>query len=256
MDTSEGCRTWSFVEPSDIVRNMVASQSSRVLVQADDVRHAYGERVVLGGVSLTVRVAERVALTGPSGSGKTTLLNLLGGVDRPTAGRIELEGRFLGDLDGNALALLRRTSIGTVFQFFHLLPTLTVAENVELPLQLLGIPASERRERVAALLERVGVAGRSGALSNELSGGEMQRVAIARALVHRPRLVLADEPTGNLDSRNGQRVLQLLRELSDETGTAMVLVTHSSEAAGICHREIHLRDGVIETEVQRTPWLP
>jgi len=244
------------VDLGDDVRDMSASQSSRVLLQADDVRHAYGERLVWAGVSLTVHVAERVALTGPSGSGKTTLLNLLGGVDRPTAGRIELEGRLLGGLDGNALASLRRTSIGTVFQFFHLLPTLTVAENVELPLQLLGVPAAERRERVASLLDRVGVTGRSGALPSELSGGEMQRVAIARALVHRPRLVLADEPTGNLDSRNGQRVLQLLRELSDETGTAMVLVTHSSEAAGICHREIHLRDGVIETEVQRTPWLP
>ena len=235
---------------------MAASHSSRVLLQANDVRHTYGERVVLAGVSLTVHVAERVALTGPSGSGKTTLLNLLGGVDRPTAGRIEFEGRSLGDLDGNALALLRRTSVGTVFQFFHLLPTLTAAENVELPLQLLGVPAVERWERVAALLERVGVTGRSGALPSELSGGEMQRVAIARALVHRPRLLLADEPTGNLDSRNGERVLQLLRELSDETGTAMVLVTHSSEAAGICHREIRLRDGVIEAEVQRRPSLP
>ena len=238
------------------MRNMAASNSSRVLLQATDLRHAYGERMVLAGVSLTVRCSERVALTGPSGSGKTTLLNLLGGVDRPTAGRIEFEGRSLGDLDGNALALLRRTSIGTVFQFFHLLPTLTAAENIELPLQLLGVPANERRERVAALLERVGVTGRSGALPSELSGGEMQRVAIARALVHRPRLVLADEPTGNLDSRNGERVLQLLRELSDETGTAMVLVTHSSEAAAICHREIRLRDGLIEAEVQRRPSLP
>ena len=217
-----------------------------VILRARDVQHGYQDRGVLAGVSLTVRAGERVALTGPSGSGKTTLLNLLGGVDRPRSGRIEFEGRLLGDLDADALALLRRQCIGTVFQFFHLLPTLTAAENVELPLQLLGVPAAERRERISALLERVGVAGRAAALPGELSGGEMQRVAIARALVHRPRLLLADEPTGNLDSRNGERVLRLLRELSDETGTAMVLVTHSAEAAAICHREIRLRDGVIE----------
>ncbi len=230
---------------------MAAFVPPHVLLQATAVHHAYGERGVLAGVSLTVRTGERVALTGPSGSGKTTLLNLLGGVDRPRAGRIEFEGRSLGDLDADALALLRRQCIGTVFQFFHLLPTLTAAENVELPLQLLGVSSVERRERVAALLERVGVAGRADALPGELSGGEMQRVAIARALVHRPRLLLADEPTGNLDSRNGERVLQLLRALSDETGTAMVLVTHSAEAAAICHREIRLRDGVIESGAEQ-----
>ncbi len=189
-----------------------------------------------------------MALTGPSGSGKTTLLNLLGGVDRPKSGRIEFDGLCLNELDGNGLAALRRRHFGTVFQFFHLLPTLTAAENVELPLQLLGIPAPERRARVAALLDRVGVAHRADAPPGELSGGEMQRIAIARALIHRPRLLLADEPTGNLDSRNGQRILELLRHLSDETGTALVLVTHSPEAAAICHREIRLRDGVIETE--------
>jgi ABC-type lipoprotein export system ATPase subunit len=226
---------------------MAQSEPHPVILRAKDVQHGYQDRSVLAGVSLTVRAAERVALTGPSGSGKTTLLNLLGGVDRPRSGRIEFEGRSLSGLDADALALLRRQCIGTVFQFFHLLPTLTAAENVELPLQLVGVPAAERRERVAALLERVGVAGRAAALPGELSGGEMQRVAIARALVHRPRLLLADEPTGNLDSRNGERVLQLLRELSDETGTAMVLVTHSAEAAAICHREIRLRDGVIES---------
>ena len=223
-----------------------------LLLRAVDIHHAYRERAVLCGVSLEVRAGERVALTGPSGSGKTTLLNLLGGIDRPKSGRIEFDGVSFGDLDGDGLARLRRQSIGTVFQFFHLLPTLTASENVELPLQLVGVDASERRSRVAALLERVGVANRAEALSSELSGGEMQRVAIARALVHRPRLLLADEPTGNLDSRNGERILQLLRELSDETGTAMVLVTHSAAAAAICHREIRLRDGVIESSIRNS----
>jgi ABC-type lipoprotein export system ATPase subunit len=227
---------------------MIDPVTTPLLLQASDVHHAYRERAVLAGVSLRIYRGERVALTGPSGSGKTTLLNLLGGVDRPKSGRIEFDGLCLNDLDGNGLAEVRRRHFGTVFQFFHLLPTLSASENVELPLQLLGVPAPERRTRVAALLERVGVAHRADAPPGELSGGEMQRIAIARALIHRPRLLLADEPTGNLDSRNGQRILELLRELSDETGTALVLVTHSREAAAICHREIRLRDGVVETE--------
>ena len=227
---------------------MIDPVTTPLLLQASDVHHAYRERAVLAGVSLRIHRGERVALTGPSGSGKTTLLNLLGGVDRPKSGRIEFDGLCLNDLDGNGLAEVRRRHFGTVFQFFHLLPTLSASENVELPLQLLGVPAPERRTRVAALLERVGVAHRADAPPGELSGGEMQRIAIARALIHRPRLLLADEPTGNLDSRNGQRILELLRELSDETGTALVFVTHSREAAAICHREIRLRDGVVEAE--------
>jgi ABC-type lipoprotein export system ATPase subunit len=227
---------------------MIDPVTTPLLLQASDVHHAYRERAVLAGVSLRIHRGERVALTGPSGSGKTTLLNLLGGVDRPKSGRIEFDGLCLNELDGNGLAEVRRRHFGTVFQFFHLLPTLSASENVELPLQLLGVPAPERRTRVAALLERVGVAHRADAPPGELSGGEMQRIAIARALIHRPRLLLADEPTGNLDSRNGQRILELLRELSDETGTALVLVTHSREAAAICHREIRLRDGVVEAE--------
>ena len=227
---------------------MIDPVTTPLLLQASDVHHAYRERAVLAGVSLRIHRGERVALTGPSGSGKTTLLNLLGGVDRPKSGRIEFDGLCLNDLDGNGLAEVRRRHFGTVFQFFHLLPTLSASENVELPLQLLGVPAPERRTRVGALLERVGVAHRADAPPGELSGGEMQRIAIARALIHRPRLLLADEPTGNLDSRNGQRILELLRELSDETGTALVLVTHSREAAAICHRKIRLRDGVVEAE--------
>ena len=205
----------------------------------------YGARRVLDHVSFSVARGERVALTGPSGSGKTTLLNCLGGVDRTDSGEIHLLGARIDRLDADGLNRLRRERVGTVFQFFLLLPTLSAAENVELPLQLIGVSTAERAVRVAALLERVGLTGRAHALPSQLSGGEQQRVAIARALVHRPALLLADEPTGNLDTANGENILRLLRELTDETGTALVLVTHSEEAAAICHRRIHLRDGVV-----------
>jgi len=225
-----------------------------VLLRAIGVGRSYAGRVVLRDVSFALRAGERLALTGPSGSGKTTLLNCLGGVDRPDTGRIELGGVALDALDGDGLAAVRRRRLGTIFQFFHLLPTLTAAENVELPLQLNGVPTADRMERVRHLLERVQVSHRADARPSQLSGGEMQRVAIARALAHRPELLLADEPTGNLDSRNGANILQLLRELSDETGTALVLVTHSPEAAAICHRELELRDGQIVGErIRNTP---
>jgi ABC-type lipoprotein export system ATPase subunit len=223
----------------------IAAPSIRPIpvLTAEGVGRRYGTREVLADVSFAVGPGERVALTGPSGSGKTTLLNCLGGVDRPDTGSIRLGAERLDRLDRAALARVRRERIGTIFQFFHLLPTLTAAENVELPLQLLHLPESVRRGRVAALLERVGLADRAGALPSQLSGGEQQRVAIARALVHRPLLVLADEPTGNLDSASGARVLALLREITDEAGQALVLVTHSEEAAAICHRRIRLLDG-------------
>lgn len=218
------------------------------LLEARGLFKTYESRRVLRGVDLQVRVGERVALTGPSGSGKTTLLNCLGGVDRPDAGTLVFDGRPMHDLNGRELAALRRQSVGTIFQFFHLLPTLTAAENVEFPLQLLGMEWRERRERVQALLERVGVAHRAQALPSQLSGGEMQRIAIARAVAHRPRLLLADEPTGNLDSRSGANILELLREMTTEHGVALVLVTHSEEAAAICARRVHLRDGVVTGE--------
>jgi ABC-type lipoprotein export system ATPase subunit len=222
-----------------------AGATSPVVLATRDLVKSYAGRTVLRGVSLVVRAGERLALTGASGSGKSTLLNCLGGVDRADSGSIRFKNTALESLDSTGLTEVRRRDIGTIFQFFHLLPTLTAAENVELPLQLNGVPPGARAARVRALLERVGVAGRAAALPHQLSGGEMQRVAIARALAHQPAVVLADEPTGNLDSRNGAIILELLRELSDETGTALVLVTHSGAAAQICHREIHLRDGQI-----------
>jgi putative ABC transport system ATP-binding protein len=214
-------------------------------LSVDAVTKAYGQRRVLDAVSFEVVAGERVALTGPSGSGKTTLLNCLGGVDRPDSGTIRIGGRSIQAIDSDTLAEMRRRDIGTVFQFFHLLPTLTAAENIELPLQLMGVAADERRDRIQKLMSRVGVSHRAEALPGQMSGGEQQRVAIARALVHRPLLVLADEPTGNLDSKNGAIILELLRELSDELATTLVLVTHSEEAAAICHRRIELRDGRI-----------
>jgi putative ABC transport system ATP-binding protein len=217
--------------------------AGEVVLAVEGVVKHYGARRVLDGVSFAVRAGERVALTGPSGSGKTTLLNCLGGIDRPDAGSLTLRGERIDRLGPDALARLRRERVGTVFQFFHLLPTLSAAENVELPLQLLGVPPAERAARVAALLERVGLTARAEARPAQLSGGEQQRIAIARALVHRPALVLADEPTGNLDSASGDNILRLLRELTDETHTALVLVTHSEEAAAICHARVHLRDG-------------
>ena len=216
-----------------------------LVLTASNVTKTYAKRPVLRGVSLELRAGERLALTGASGSGKSTLLNCLGGVDRPDSGSIRFKNLALETLDADGLTEVRRRDIGTIFQFFHLLPTLTAAENVELPLQLNGVAPAERAERVRALLKRVGVDGRAEAFPGQLSGGEMQRVDIARALAHKPSVLLADEPTGNLDSRNGAIILELLRELSDETGTALVLVTHSGAAAQICHREIHLRDGQI-----------
>ena len=211
-----------------------------------EVRNAtkhYAERPILRGVSLTVAKGERVALLGPSGCGKTTLLNCIGGVDRVDGGELLLAGQSMGALDSDGLSLLRRASIGSVFQFFHLLPTMTAFENVELPLQLNAVPKAERQQRVQALLERVGIAHRAQALPAQMSGGEMQRVAIARAVVHRPALILADEPTGNLDSTTGTQVLNLLREISEENDAAVLMVTHSEEAASTCHRVLRMLDG-------------
>lgn len=213
------------------------------LLRVSNLGRSYGDRDVLRSVNFSLSAGERVALLGPSGSGKSTLLNCLGGVDRPNAGEIRFDGVSLGELTPDGLTQWRREKVGTVFQFFHLLPTLTAAENVELPLQLLGWKSNERSKRVSALLDRVGLAPRGGAFPSELSGGERQRVALARALAARPRLLLADEPTGNLDSGNGARVLQLLVELTEETGAALIMATHSETAAAACHRRLELLDG-------------
>ena len=214
-----------------------------MVLQVSALSKSYADRPILRGVSFELAAGERAALLGPSGSGKTTLLNCIGGVDRADTGEVIVAGEKLRTLDADGLARVRRTHIGTVFQFFHLLPTLTAAENIELPLQLLGVPVMERESRVRALLERVGVSHRAAALPGDLSGGEMQRVAIARAIVHRPALLLADEPTGNLDSHTGAQVLDLLAEVVAETRAALLMVTHSEEAAKRCQRVLRMRDG-------------
>ncbi len=215
------------------------------VLEVESLTKSYAERPILRGVSFKLEQGERVALLGPSGSGKTTVLNCVGGVDQADSGSVTITGHALGDLSVDGLAHLRRRHIGTVFQFYHLLPTLSAAENIELPLQLLGVPTSEREKRVRELLERVGISHRAAALPGQLSGGEMQRVAIARAVVHRPALILADEPTGSLDSATGIQVLDLLAEIVRETNAAMLLVTHSPEAVKHCERVLRMQDGEI-----------
>ncbi|MDR3683974.1 MAG: ABC transporter ATP-binding protein [Geothrix sp.] len=217
-----------------------------MLLQARGIVKRYGTRTVLGGVDLAVRPGERVALLGPSGCGKSTLLNLLGGMDRPDAGSLSFQGEDLALARPARLAELRREKIGTIFQFFHLIPSLTARENVELPLRLLRRPGI--RGRAQGLLDAVGMASRSEAWPAELSGGEMQRIAVARALAAAPALLLADEPTGNLDRESGEAVLALLSSLSEREGAALVLVTHSETAAAICHRRLRLFDGRLQGE--------
>jgi len=205
------------------------------------------EVLALRGVDLDVSAGEFVAVMGPSGSGKSTLLHLLGGLDRPTAGTIELDGRPVEKLSERDWAILRRSRIGFVFQFFNLVDNLTVAENVELPARLIGTSARDARTRREALLSRLGVSARANALPSQLSGGQHQRVALARALVNRPCVLLADEPTGNLDSGSAAEVVSLMRQLRDE-GQTVVLVTHDARVASAADRVISMRDGLVVDE--------
>jgi putative ABC transport system ATP-binding protein len=217
-------------------------------------RYSVGKTVVaaLSDVDLTVPPGEFTALVGPSGSGKSTLLNLIGGLDRPTGGEVRVDGLLLGAATEPELMRYRRERVGFIFQSFNLLPTLTAQENVEAPMMLAEIPQRTRRERAAALIESVGLAARMLHKPNELSGGEKQRVAIARALANRPLLLLADEPTGNLDSKTGGAVLDLLCGLHEAQGLTMIMVTHDPEIAARASRIIHLRDGGIQqTEIPR-----
>ncbi len=200
----------------------------------------------LRGISFEAEKGDFIALMGPSGCGKSTLLHVVGAMDRPNHGRVTLGGVALDSLTEEALARLRRKKIGFVFQFFNLLPTLTVAENVALPLLLDGERHSQTRARARDILGRVGLADREAHFPAELSGGEMQRAAVARAVVSRPDLILADEPTGNLDSDNGTQVMNLLAELNRELSLTIILATHSSEAARFAGRTFHMRDGLIE----------
>jgi putative ABC transport system ATP-binding protein len=204
-----------------------------------------GETVhALRGVSLEIRAGEYVAVSGPSGSGKSTLLQLIGGIDTPSAGTVEILGTSLGSLSDSELTRLRLTRLGFIFQRFHLLPVLTARENVELPMAEAGVPRRMRQERALDLLAYVGLAGRAGHRATQLSGGEMQRVAIARALANRPALLLADEPTGELDAMTGEEILALFRRLNAD-GTTLVVVTHDERLAAQAGRIVHMLDGQI-----------
>jgi putative ABC transport system ATP-binding protein len=202
-------------------------------------------------IDLHVDRGELVSIVGPSGSGKSTLLNLIGGLDHPTAGEIRVDGRLLAGLTDDELTLVRRDTTGFIFQFFNLLPSLSCLENVALPLHLRGWARRRSRERAYELLGMVALSSRLDHLPEELSGGERQRVAIARALSVYPPILLADEPTGNLDSRTGADILRLLTGLHERLGTTILIVTHDPAVAATCHRTVALRDGRVEEDVRR-----
>jgi putative ABC transport system ATP-binding protein len=204
---------------------------------------------VLQGIDLAVRAGEFIALMGPSGSGKSTLLNLLAGIDQPSGGQVEIGGVDIATLDEGQLADWRAANVGFIFQFYNLMPVLTAQENVELPLLLTTLSARERRERAAAVLAMVGLTDRADHYPNELSGGQQQRVAIARALVTDPALIVADEPTGDLDRTTGEEVLQLMDALVRELGKTIVMVTHDPKAAARAQRLVHLEKGVLVDEL-------
>jgi putative ABC transport system ATP-binding protein len=227
----------------------IAPESADPLIALDRVQKTYGSGpgavTALHELSLRIPARRSVALLGRSGSGKSTLLNLLGAVDRPTSGTIRIAGTDLSSLSDGELALFRRRRLGFVFQSFHLVPSLTVFDNVAVPWTLDRSLTADRRRDIQQLLERLGVADKARRYPDELSGGQQQRVALARAVVHRPQLLLADEPTGNLDASTGRVILDLLVELQREFGVTVVMATHSDEAAARCADRVVLEDGRI-----------
>jgi len=237
------------------IGSLVAMSSNGSVVVADDLTRRYGEGEAavdaLRGVSLEVRPGELVAVMGPSGSGKSTLMHLLAALDKPTSGTVTIAGQEVGSLSDSEVTKLRRRNIGFVFQFFNLLPMLTAEENIRLPLSIAG----EKPDPAffENLLDRVGLTDRRSHRPSELSGGQQQRVAIARALVSQPTVVFADEPTGNLDSKTGGEILELLRSSAEELGQTMVMVTHDAQAATIADRVLFLADGRIVEELPRSP---
>ena len=222
------------------------------MIRCIDVRKVYrqgkNEITALDGVSLDIARGEFAVIMGPSGSGKSTLLHLIGGLDRPTTGELLVDQRLVGQMADDQITLFRRTRIGFIFQFFNLLPTLTALENIALPVVLDGRSKEEAEQRAKMLLDKVGLENRKDHLPEEMSGGEIQRIAVARALAFDPPILLADEPTGNLDSKTGESILSLLRQINRDGGCTIVMVTHSQEAAGYGGRTIFFRDGKIEKE--------
>ncbi len=223
------------------------------VIRLEDVWKVYGTEVrveALRGVDLSVEEGEFIAIMGPSGSGKSTLLHIMGLLDTPTRGRVFVLGREASRLSDDERALLRRESIGFVFQQYNLSPSLTALENVELPMLFAGVPPEKRRKRAVELLEAVGLGDRLHHYPNQLSGGQQQRVAIARALANNPHIILADEPTGNLDTKTGRRILEVFRELN-ERGKTVVIVTHDPEVAEAAEKIVKIRDGKIVGVVER-----
>lgn len=223
------------------------------MIQINNVKKTFRteevETIALNGISMHVSKGEFIAIMGPSGCGKSTLLNILGLLDNPTSGQYLLDNNEVGNLKEKERTQTRKGNIGFVFQSFNLIEEMTVFENVELPLTYLKIKASERKQRVEETLRKMNISHRAGHFPNQLSGGQQQRVAIARAVVANPKLILADEPTGNLDSKNGKDVMSLLTSLNQE-GATIVMVTHSQHDASFAHRTINLFDGQIVTEVE------
>jgi ABC-type lipoprotein export system ATPase subunit len=222
------------------------------MIRCLDVRKTYlqgdNEVTVLSGITVDIPQGQFSTIMGPSGSGKSTLLHLMGGLDRPSAGDVLVGERIVSQMADDQVTLFRRTQIGFVFQFFNLLPTLTALENITLPFVLDGRPRAKAAQRAQFLLDKVGLAHRQSHLPEAMSGGEIQRLAIARALAFEPPIILADEPTGNLDSKNGEIVLNLLRRINQEDRCTIVMVTHSPEAAKVGDRTICLRDGLVEKD--------
>jgi len=211
-----------------------------------------GEQQVkaVNGVDLTIEAGEYVSIMGPSGSGKSTLLNLIALLDRPSAGEYRFNGRAVTDLSDDELAAVRRHAIGFIFQSFHLIPRLTAAQNVELPLTLAGVPRAERADKVSRALAATGLSDRAGHRPQELSGGQRQRVAIARAIVMNPPLILADEPTGNLDTGSGAQVVELLESLRRDQGVTLIVVTHDADLGRRAERQIRIVDGAIAADIR------
>ncbi len=223
-------------------------------IEVVNLKKRYGQgpesTLALRGVTFDVREGEFLSISGPSGSGKSTLLNMLGALDRPTAGRITLSGVDISKLPSAKLAEMRNREIGFVFQDFNLISRMSTAENVELPLSIAGVPPAQRRERAMALLEEFGIADKADRSPRDLSGGQRQRVAVARALAGDPSIILADEPTGNLDSENANRTMEFLEKLSTEFKKTLVVITHDPNVAARAERVVFMRDGVVERIVE------